>query len=289
MDDPLASQRRGKHTRHDSDTAYHTENTPLSSRHRRHESTAISHTYPVRDTQNNPFIEGGPADAGYTGPNWQPSPQTSVKQNGHTTYLFRGQRIVYDDRDVNQLLHRAVAGHGPPPITMPEPKLLFPPQNHHTSVSSGNQNRVPNTYMNPQGRQGLFDYHTERKLEHGAPAMCALPQDPDAAWLAGVAHDNGYTHNGHTSAFSTPSGTDTDYSCDAQSSCASPYSPITASGADTPIRFNTLSPNCATTPRQTAHGSSALSGTPRRSRRLANGSLEVLSKLERVDWDSDDD
>ncbi|WFD43563.1 hypothetical protein MPSI1_002226 [Malassezia psittaci] len=81
-------------------------------------------SYPVHDTKHNPFLEGGPADVGFTGPNAQRAHMRASsaprRQQGSTLYVFRGQRVVRPDRDpslpadIDQL---------DSPI---EPRLLFP-------------------------------------------------------------------------------------------------------------------------------------------------------------------
>ena len=166
MDDPLASRRACRHARHGSDSS-NPLHSPLAHRYR-HSGTTCTDAYPVRDTPNNPFIEGGPADAGYTGPNTKPSLPHKYKLDGHTTYLFRGQRVVCDDGETDSMLRHHIAARGIEPFSPPEPKLLFPSRN------------VANTEV-PSAR--LFSYELESQRHRDSP-LCAMAEDPDAIWFA---------------------------------------------------------------------------------------------------------
>lgn len=54
---------------------------------------------PVRDTPGNPFLEGGPADLGYTGRRVGSARSQAAlpRERGTMTYVFRGQRVTYAD------------------------------------------------------------------------------------------------------------------------------------------------------------------------------------------------
>lgn len=59
----------------------------------------ILNTFPIRDSPGNPFLQGGPADAGLSGPRmWQARQRLSKipkRERGKMTYVFRGQRVTY--------------------------------------------------------------------------------------------------------------------------------------------------------------------------------------------------
>lgn len=180
LDNSLSGRRKTRHLWHSSDS-FHPVRSPLLTRHRRHASTAIANSYPVRDTPNNPFIEGGPADSGVTGPSFRPSPRKESKQTGHTTYLLcvladsRGQRIAYPDHSTNALLHQAVGDDAPVQIEIPKPRLLFPPGSTGASSTNTHTHR----------RAGLFSDEIENRSSRG-PHASIVPEDPDSAWLVGA-------------------------------------------------------------------------------------------------------
>ncbi|KAL9934633.1 hypothetical protein V8E36_006408 [Tilletia maclaganii] len=99
---------------------------------------------PIRDTPNNPFIEGGPADLGFRGPFGADARivadarAANRVQRGRTTYVFRGQRITYDDPEYVSGDSDSDGLFGPNGL---QPKLLFPactPQQRSSSSSSSN-------------------------------------------------------------------------------------------------------------------------------------------------------
>lgn len=85
-----AGRARTRHVRHHSDMC-DLMNSPTAARHRRNASVT-SGMVPIRDTPHNPFIEGGPADAGFTGPHRESARTRTVsaphKQNGQTAYVL---------------------------------------------------------------------------------------------------------------------------------------------------------------------------------------------------------
>lgn len=170
MDDPLASRRACRHARHCSDS-FNPTLSPLAHRHR-HSGTTCADAYPVRDTPNNPFIEGGPADAGYTGPNTKPTPPHKPKLDGRTTYLFRGQRVVCDDSETDSVFRHNIAARGIEPFSPPEPKLLFPSRNGADTKARS---------------AGLFSRELERQRHHDL-SLCTVAEDPDAIWFADGGH-----------------------------------------------------------------------------------------------------
>ncbi|PWN87401.1 hypothetical protein FA10DRAFT_269353 [Acaromyces ingoldii] len=66
---------------------------------RLHAGHSLHKVVPVRDTPGNPFLEGGPADLGYTGRRVGSarSHPAMPRERGTMTYVFRGQRVTYAD------------------------------------------------------------------------------------------------------------------------------------------------------------------------------------------------
>lgn len=62
-----SSVHASRHMRHHSDS-FNALLSPSVARHRRHAASISGGGVPVRDTPHNPFLEGGPADVGFTGP-----------------------------------------------------------------------------------------------------------------------------------------------------------------------------------------------------------------------------
>ncbi|WFC99476.1 hypothetical protein MYAM1_002221 [Malassezia yamatoensis] len=144
-------------------------------------------TYPVHDAKHNPFLEGGPADVGFTGPNAQRAymraSSTPQRQQGSTLYVFRGQRVVRPDRDpslpagVDQL---------DSPI---EPRLLFPSRGTRVRYELPARNAVSDDEDNSRPtrtrHRGLFSKEleartrqTERSTESSTPAFSTNLQSP---------------------------------------------------------------------------------------------------------------
>ncbi|CAD6885802.1 unnamed protein product [Tilletia controversa] len=94
---------------------------------------------PIRDTPNNPFIEGGPADLGFRGPFGADARTVAASraadrvQKGRTTYVFRGQRITYEDPEYNSGDSDSDNLFGPNGL---QPRLLFPPRDDPAPVAS---------------------------------------------------------------------------------------------------------------------------------------------------------
>lgn len=113
---------------------------PLSTRIRV-ESQPSTSVIPIRDTPNNPFLAGGPADNGFHGPRAHlarhRANQIPGKERGKITYVFRGQRVTYadpeydsdddDDDDDDRTRHSEFNPyHNPDRPPRLRPKLLFP-------------------------------------------------------------------------------------------------------------------------------------------------------------------
>lgn len=107
------------------------------------DNESVASIMPIRDTPKNPFLEGGPADNGFTGPNrhqaYRRAKQIPAKERGKIAYVFRGQRVIYadpeydsDDDDSELEEERAKTNEfnphhnaeRPPRL---QPRLLFPP------------------------------------------------------------------------------------------------------------------------------------------------------------------
>lgn len=78
---------------------------------------------PVRDTLHNPFVEGGPADVGFTGPNASHALKRAmdkpVREPDTTVFVFRGQRVVHkdgEDKYASRLYNT---------LSPPRPRFLF--------------------------------------------------------------------------------------------------------------------------------------------------------------------
>lgn len=82
---------------------------------------------PIRDASHNPFIEGGPADVGLSGPHGRSrlkhASARPPKDPDSTIYVFRGQRVVYTDTDKSK--HTSSPLHDDC-ASPPRPRLLFP-------------------------------------------------------------------------------------------------------------------------------------------------------------------
>ncbi|KAE8268649.1 hypothetical protein A4X09_0g3691 [Tilletia walkeri] len=111
---------------------------PHNRRYQRAKRRAAAIPPPIRDTPNNPFIEGGPADLGFRGPFGADARVVAASragsrvQKGRTTYVFRGQRITYEDPEYNSGDSDSDSLFGPNGL---QPRLLFPSQNPPSSTS----------------------------------------------------------------------------------------------------------------------------------------------------------
>ena len=95
------------------------------------DSQDVSGLHPIRDTPLNPFIEGGPADQGFHGPQGSKAAVRALnypgKERGKITYVFRGQRVTYADPEYDS--DDSDEYVGAPSSQRPQrlqPKLLFP-------------------------------------------------------------------------------------------------------------------------------------------------------------------
>ncbi|KAK0566596.1 hypothetical protein OC844_000661 [Tilletia horrida] len=113
---------------------------PPSQRYQPAKRRAAAIPAPIRDTPNNPFIEGGPADLGFRGPFGADARKVadaraaSRMQRGRTTYVFRGQRITYEDPDYISGDSDSDGLFGPNGL---QPRLLFPARTPPRASSSG--------------------------------------------------------------------------------------------------------------------------------------------------------
>ncbi|KAK0568464.1 hypothetical protein OC861_001945 [Tilletia horrida] len=106
---------------------------------------------PIRDTPNNPFIEGGPADLGFNGPFGADARIVADKRaatrvtRGRTTYVFRGQRITYEDPEYLSGDSDSDGLFGPSGL---QPRLLFPsrktppPRSSFTNLNARSSSRA---------------------------------------------------------------------------------------------------------------------------------------------------
>ncbi|UZJ56712.1 hypothetical protein CBS101457_006032 [Exobasidium rhododendri] len=94
---------------------------------------------PIRDSPNNPFLQGGPADLGFSGPkrNSRRREACPPRERGRMTYVFRGQRVTYADPYASDSDDDGV---GPSTrgcmVDRLQPKLLFPSAGKATIVPS---------------------------------------------------------------------------------------------------------------------------------------------------------
>ncbi|PWN47259.1 hypothetical protein IE53DRAFT_259595 [Violaceomyces palustris] len=89
----------------------------------------LSRNVPIRDSPNNPFIEGSMADVGFSGPNAEGAKRRARmfpgKERGKITYVFRGQRVTYADPEYDSD-NEDDLDDGSCSTSRFQPKLLFP-------------------------------------------------------------------------------------------------------------------------------------------------------------------
>lgn len=127
------------------------------STHARVDNEPVTSVMPIRDTPKNPFLQGGPADNGFQGPNGhmahRRAKQIPSKERGKIVYVFRGQRVTYadpeydseddDDSDLDDERAKTNAfnphhdSERPPRL---QPKLLFPPTASSSSKATSSTN-----------------------------------------------------------------------------------------------------------------------------------------------------
>ncbi|PKI82961.1 hypothetical protein MVES_003144 [Malassezia vespertilionis] len=151
--------------------------TPTVSRNENKRTHALSaDVYPIRDTPHNPFIEGGPADIGMTGPNGAQASRRAAAMPYHSAakavYVFRGQRVRRTDQDSARASE--VSGTSSPI----KPRLLFPPRKRTACANRSGIAPPSRSYNSPS-----LELVT---LGKGKACESALPvPDTEAAWLAG--------------------------------------------------------------------------------------------------------
>lgn len=141
---------------------------------------------PVRDTPHNPFVEGGPADVGFTGMNASNALLRAMarpaRQPDTTVFVFRGQRVMYRDAESR---HPAPLYENVP--SPPRPCKLFPAK-QRTGMPSYTANRhVLSDNKLPPGpstrRRNLFAEELSNPSRR-ARQLPAAGHDVDACWLA---------------------------------------------------------------------------------------------------------
>lgn len=149
---------------------------------------------PVRDTPHNPFVEGGPADVGFTGPNAANALMRAMarpaRSPNKTMFVFRGQRVVCANRDPSQVGRRqpGVA------ISPPRPHLLFPSRRREArgrAVHALDRHAVSDDEGDAATRRRAGANLFAREMAARAPSrpLPTVPSDAEAAWLASEAPD----------------------------------------------------------------------------------------------------
>ncbi|WFD33143.1 hypothetical protein MSPP1_004201 [Malassezia sp. CBS 17886] len=170
------------------------EPSPSVRKHRRMDPSAL---YPIRDTLHNPFIEGGPADLGVTGPYGIRARAASnpPRDKGKTVFVFRGQRVVCTDPDMSRSMAHAWPSERP--LSPAKPRLLFPPRRSEMSyeVAMRSAHSDDDDLAGPsgapsslRGERGLFAQELERRARGSSSALPTHQHDDrldeDARWLA---------------------------------------------------------------------------------------------------------
>ncbi|WFD28423.1 hypothetical protein MNAN1_003434 [Malassezia nana] len=149
----------------------------------------LMHSLPVRDTPHNPFVEGGPADVGFTGPNASNALMRAmarpVKSPSKTMFVFRGQRVVYATRERGQAARQQASMC----LSPPRPHLLFPPRRGESALSappamtrhalSDDETESPS-----KKRAGANLFAQELANRRYRSVLPTVPQDTEAEWLA---------------------------------------------------------------------------------------------------------
>lgn len=150
------------------------------------------HAMPVRDTPHNPFVEGGPADVGFTGPNASNALMRAmarpVKSPSKTMFVFRGQRVVCANRDTGHAGRHSTGMS----ISPPRPHLLFPSRQREKSALAAHaldRHALSDDEGDPVARRRASANLFAQELAARRPAcpLPTVPQDADAAWLASEA------------------------------------------------------------------------------------------------------
>lgn len=118
-----------------------------------------SQRFPIRDSPRNPFLLGGPADAGLYGPRrWNAQQRMASlprRERGKMTYVFRGQRVTYADPYASSDSDEDDGQFGQPmkgrerTMDRLKPQVLFPRQSatkSNVSSSSSNSSSKKRTF-----------------------------------------------------------------------------------------------------------------------------------------------
>lgn len=148
---------------------------------------------PVRDTPHNPFVEGGPADVGFTGVNASNALLRAMarpaRQPDTTVFVFRGQRVMYRDAESR---HPAPLYENVP--SPPRPRTLFPTKQRTGMPTYAacrhalSDDEAPP--MNSTRRRNLFADELANPHRRAQP-LPAAGDDVDARWLASDAPADG--------------------------------------------------------------------------------------------------
>lgn len=160
-------------------------------------STSSSYTLAehaaVRDTPLNPFVCGGPADMGFSGPEAHRAHKRRAlvppREAGRMTYVFRGQRVTYadpyasDSDDDEEFNASAAAGACSGRRTQDQmmPRLLFPaahPKRHGHDIEAP----IPQPARSPV-RKLLGHPVSGGHPVAGADQRCRNEADSSAPWL----------------------------------------------------------------------------------------------------------
>lgn len=141
---------------------------------------------PVRDTPHNPFVEGGPADVGFTGVNASNALLRAMarpaRQPDTTVFVFRGQRVMYRDAESR---HPAPLYENVP--SPPRPCKLFPTKQRTGMPScAAKRNALSDDEVPPvpsTRRRNLFAEELTNPARR-AQQLPATEDDVDACWLA---------------------------------------------------------------------------------------------------------
>lgn len=165
-------------------------------------------SYPIRDSPRNPFLQGGQADAGLSGPRvWQAKQRMACippRERGKMTYVFRGQRVTYADpyaseSDEEEMEHGTYQ-HGPYLVrerTMDrlQPRLLFPQASTKMSLPVQRAAPVPNqeplqqhgtrkTLSRPHQIAGEQEHSKRRRVGLSADNSSLLERLDEAGWCS---------------------------------------------------------------------------------------------------------
>lgn len=136
----------------------------------------ILNSFPIRDSPGNPFLQGGPADAGLSGPRMWQARQRMAKipkrERGKMTYVFRGQRVTYaepfasdsdEEEEEEGTITSTYLGDGywrhERNTDRLQPRILFP-QAMSTSSSSSSKEVI-----RKRPSESYFIHQKKRKIE----------------------------------------------------------------------------------------------------------------------------